>query len=156
MSIFSTFVKTVETGGLTALPGAVETAFTQTKTWLGQLIAQAEANPTYGSAVTTAVADTNTLVDAASEWVGTAISGDLANFSEEVASLITKYAPKVLGGASPVTAAGQTLLSSLVDVGQAVISHEVLALQGASAAVSGVGQNLSPPAPTPPAAQLAA
>lgn len=135
MSIFSSLVASVKAG--TPLPQAIETAWNQTVQWGQQLVAKAEANPAYGAAVTVAVKDTGILVQDLEGWVGTGLDGDLANYSEELADLVVKYAPVLLGGATPAGAAGQLLLSALVTVGHAVISHEVLAMQQSAAAATG-------------------
>jgi len=80
--------------------------------------------------VTAAVNDAKTAITDAGQWADTAIAGTLSSFGDKLADLITKYAPTVLGGALAASGPGGTLLSALVDVGTAVIQHEVLAVQG--------------------------
>ena len=128
MSIFSAMVHAIEGGE--PINTAVGTAVTQVESWGQGLVASAEANPSYGAVVTTAVNDAKIAINDAGQWANTAIAGALGNFGDELADLITKYAPTVLGGALAASGPGGTLLSALVDVGTAVLQHEVLAVQG--------------------------
>jgi len=128
MSILSAVLEGKET---------TEQGLTQAEQWLQTslkaIAADLKGDPAVSAAVTTLASDGKAALGVAAEWAGTALSGELAQLADEAAALVVKYAPRVLGGANPLTAAGLTVLQALAGVGAAAIKHEVAALQAAAA-----------------------
>jgi hypothetical protein len=102
----------------------------EAETWLGQTETSIEksiaSDPAVQSAVNTVIADGKAAIAVGADWAGTALSGGLANFADELASLVTKYVPKLIGSAGgPLAAASVTAIQALGSVGVAAVQHEV-------------------------------
>jgi hypothetical protein len=102
----------------------------EAETWLGQAEASIEkaiaGDPSVQAAVTTAIADGKAAVTVGADWAGTAISGGLSDFADDLAALVTKYVPELIGTAGgPLAAAAVTAIQALGQVGVAAIQHEV-------------------------------
>lgn len=157
MSIFSQAVAALKAGK--PIAQVISTSASQIETWGSNLIKKAEADPTVGPVVQTAVADAKVVASAAISWADTAAAGELANFGDELASLLVKYGTRLTGGNATVVGA-QMLVGALVDVGTATLQHEALALQaqvtGAGAAATPAATATAAPPAAAPVPQLAA
>ena len=121
MSIFSQLI----TGKI-----SLSQALSEAETWLGQTEASIEkalaGDPAVQSAVTTVIADGKAAISVGADWAGTALSGGLSEFASDLASLVTKYVPALIGPTgAPLAAAGVTAIQALGEVGVAAIQHQV-------------------------------
>ena len=123
-------------------------AFSQAETWLGQTEARIEkaiaGDPAVQAAVNTVIADGKAAITVGADWAGTAMSGGLSSFADELSGLVARYVPQLVGASGgPFAAAAVTAIQALGQVGIAAIQHEVATV------ISGAGAD---PAPTPAAA----
>jgi hypothetical protein len=105
----------------------------QAETWLGQTETSLEkditGDPGMQAAVSTVIADGKAAIAVGADWAGMAISGGLSNFAEDLAGLVTKYVPALIGTTGgPLAAASVTAIQALGEVGVAAIQHEVATL----------------------------
>lgn len=124
-------------------------AFGEAEAWLGQAETSIEksvaGDPGVQSAINAAIADGKSAISVGADWAGTALAGGLSGFAGELATLMGKYVPALIGPAGgPLAAAGVTALQALGQVGVAAIQHEVATL------VTGSGANPAVPAAAPP------
>jgi hypothetical protein len=124
-------------------------AFGEAETWLGQTESRIEkavaGDPAVQAAVNTVIADGKAAISVGADWAGTAISGGLSAFADDLAALVAHYVPALVGASGgPFAAAAVTALQALGQVGVAAIQHEVATV------VSGVapGTLAAPAAPT--------
>jgi len=112
------------------------------ESWLGQTEASIEksiaGDPAVQSAVNNVIADGKAAITVGADWAGTAISGGLSEFADEVAGLVTKYTPDLIGpAAGPLAAAAVTAIQALGAVGVAAVQHQVATIvTGASPATA--------------------
>lgn len=121
MSIISQLIQ----GKITLAQAAQEA-----ESWLGQTEASIEksiaGDPAVQSAVGAVIADGKAAISIGADWAGTAISGGLSEFADEVAGLVTKYVPTLIGTVGgPLAAAAVTAIQALGSVGVAAVQHEV-------------------------------
>jgi len=133
MSIFSQLI----TGKIT-----LAQALAEAETWLGQTETSIEkaiaGDPAVQSAVTTVIDDGKAAITVGADWAGTAIAGGLSAFASDLADLVAKYVPDLVGTAGgPLAAAGVTAIQALGSVGVAAIQHEIATVvAGGSAAAA--------------------
>ena len=111
----------------------------ETETWLGQTEASIEksilGDPAVQSAVNTVITDGKAAISVGADWAGMAISGGLSAFADELAGLVSKYVPNLIGSAGgPLPAAAVTAIQTLGQVGVAAIQHEVATVVTGSSA----------------------
>jgi hypothetical protein len=104
-------------------------AFGQAETWLGQTESRIEkavaGDPAVQAAVSTVIADGKAAITVGADWAGTAISGGLSAFADDLAALVAHYVPALVGtSGGPFAAAAVTALQALGQVGVAAIQHE--------------------------------
>ena len=134
MSILSQLIQ----GKITLAQAAQEA-----ETWLGQTEASIEksiaGDPAVQSAVNTVIADGKAAISIGADWAGAAISGGLSEFADEVAGLVTKYVPNLIGAAgAPLSAAAVTAIQALEQVGVAAVQHQVATI------ITGTSANAAP------------
>ena len=132
MSIFSQLI----TGKIT-----LSQALSEAETWLGQMETSIEkaiiGDPAVQSAVDTVIADGKAAITVGADWAGTALAGGLSEFANDLASLVAKYVPALIGPAGgPLAAAGVTAIQALGEVGVAAIQHEVATIVAGGASAS--------------------
>jgi hypothetical protein len=131
-------------------------AFSDAETWLGQTEASIQksisGDPAVQSALNTVIADGKAAINVGADWAGTAMAGGLSSFAGDLAGLVSKYVPELIGPTGgPLAAAGVTALQALGQVGVAAVQHEIASL------VAGVDTAATPapaaaaPAPAPAA-----
>ncbi len=140
MSILSQLI----TGKITLAQAASEA-----ETWLGQTEASIEksiaGDTAVQAAVTTVIADGKAAITVGADWAGTAISGGLSEFASDLAGLVSKYVPTLIGTAGgPLAAAAVTAIQALGQVGVAAVQHEVATIVAGGAASTATGA--APPA----------
>jgi hypothetical protein len=119
-------------------------AFGEAEAWLGQAETSIEksvvGDPGVQAALNTVIADGKAAISVGADWAGTAIAGGLASFAADLATLVGRYVPSLIGPAGgPLAAAGVTAIQALGEVGVAAIQHEVATLvTGSAAAVAAV------------------
>jgi hypothetical protein len=138
MSILSQLI----TGKITLAQAASEA-----ETWLGQTEASIEkaiaGDPGVQAAVNTFIADGKAAITVGAEWSGTALSGGLSEFASDLAALVAKYVPSLIGTAGgPLAAAAVTAIQALGQVGVAAVQHEVATI------VAGGGNTTTAAAPS--------
>jgi hypothetical protein len=138
MSILSQLI----TGKITLAQAASEA-----ETWLGQTEASIEkaiaGDPGVQAAVNTFIADGKAAITVGAEWSGTALSGGLTEFASDLAALVAKYVPSLIGTAGgPLAAAAVTAIQALGQVGVAAVQHEVATI------VAGGGNTTTAAAPS--------
>jgi hypothetical protein len=126
-------------------------AFGEAEAWLGQTESRIEkavaGDPAVQAAVNTVIADGKAAISIGADWAGTAISGGLSAFADDLAALVAHYVPALVGASGgPFAAAAVTALQALGQVGVAAIQHEVATV------VSGASPAPAAPAATPAAA----
>lgn len=119
-------------------------ALTQAEVWLGQTETSIEksiaSDPAVQAAVNTVIADGKAAIQVGADWAGTALSGGLSTFAEDIAAIVTKAVPALIGTAGgPLAAAEVTAIQALGSVGIAAVQHEVASIITAT----------SPTKPTP-------
>ena len=120
-------------------------AIGEAETWLGQTETTIEksiaGDPAVQAAVSTVITDGKAALNVGADWAGTAIAGGLSDFAGELAGLVSKYVPTLIGTAGgPFAAAAVTAIQALGQVGVAAIQHEVATI------VTGSAETAAPPA----------
>jgi len=120
----------------------------EAETWLGQIESSIEksiaGDPAVQAAVNTVISDGKAAIAIGADWAGTALSGGLSQFADDLAGLVTKYVPELIGTAGgPLAAASVTAIQALGQIGVAAIQHEVATI------VAGPPSSAAPAAAAP-------
>lgn len=123
--------------------------------WLGRQFDRLKASsPAIAAAVNALEANAQKVEVAAADWADTAIAPALGDFGDELADLLAKYAPKLVGSAmgAAITPAGVMVIQALEQVGVAIVHHELAQFVASQAPGVFVAQSPATAGLTPPPA----